>query len=316
MPTIKQILAHVLKVLLRIYFILASIVMIVWVGSFIYILVQETLPSRWETELAINGLYFGLAIPVYILTVILPISRRYHARVKERIDGEITAAGLDPDKVGAIVRTFRQRATGLRLASWFALFLTFIAIAVGLYLFAIAGTIASKDYSARAERAAQQQKEFQLGVDMTLRQYAYNQTYQSSEAAQALTELRKAIEEEAKTVNESVRALDPSEQKGNIPLYLLLSTISTRIGSVLLLIFLVQILISVYRYSVRLQAYYDARADALLLAHQDGAPELQQLVAIMSPERLGFGKPPATPTENMLEMIKVFTSGGKAAKDE
>ncbi len=46
-----------------------------------------------------------------------------------------------------------------------------------------------------------------------------------------------------------------------------ISTVATRVGALLLVFFLVQVLVPLYRYSMRLSGFYSSRADALLLVH-------------------------------------------------
>jgi len=129
-----------------------------------------------------------------------------------------------------------------------------------------------------------------------------------------IRDLAQVINERGNAIDASVDKLNESQERGNIALYLLISTISTRLGSVLLLIFLVQILISVYRYSVRLQSYYNARADALLIANSTDANELQQIIAALSPEGIHFGKMPASPSEHVFNTIKETVSTAKTIK--
>jgi hypothetical protein len=77
---------------------------------------------------------------------------------------------------------------------------------------------------------------------------------------------------------------------------LLIQTSVTRFGVVLILVFLVQILVSLYRYNMKLSAFYFGRADALVLFGR--LPNtLRALVDIISPDKLDFGKPPRTPAE-------------------
>jgi hypothetical protein len=94
------------------------------------------------------------------------------------------------------------------------------------------------------------------------------------------------------------------ESGTNERLFFFLSALSTRVGSVLMLIFLVQILLSVYRYSVRMISYYEARADALLLYGGSDAGQLQQFVTTLSAERIEFGKSPSSPAEQAIELVK------------
>ena len=86
---------------------------------------------------------------------------------------------------------------------------------------------------------------------------------------------------------------------------LLIQTSVTRFGVVLIIGFLVQILVNLYRYNTRLAAFYSSRHDALLLSKQSVG--LQNLVAIMSPDNLDFGKNPRTPAEEAASLLEAWS---------
>jgi cbb3-type cytochrome oxidase subunit 3 len=93
------------------------------------------------------------------------------------------------------------------------------------------------------------------------------------------------------------------------------SAIATRVGTIVLLLFLVRILVPLYRYNKRLSAYYDARVDALELAHsnrREGDSELElfeRLTPSLSPDHIDFSEAPASPTQEVLDFVRqVFTS--------
>lgn len=93
--------------------------------------------------------------------------------------------------------------------------------------------------------------------------------------------------------------------------FYLISTATTRLGIVVLLLFLVQILVPLYRYNTKLAAFYDARADALNLVSDDPSG-FEQIVNILSPDTVDFGKSPAAPTQQAFEFAKeVVTSQRK-----
>lgn len=85
---------------------------------------------------------------------------------------------------------------------------------------------------------------------------------------------------------------------------LLISSITTRITVSFLLVFLVQVLVNLYRYNVRLSAFYEARSDALLLAGDLGNATLERIAKLLSPDALDFGKMPDPPSKQMLQLLK------------
>ena len=70
--------------------------------------------------------------------------------------------------------------------------------------------------------------------------------------------------------------------------------------------FLLQLLVSLYRYNMRLAAYYDARGDALFLATQ-AKNGLHTLTDIFSPDNVDYGRSPSVSTKNIVEVVKSLT---------
>jgi hypothetical protein len=82
----------------------------------------------------------------------------------------------------------------------------------------------------------------------------------------------------------------------------------------LLMIFLAAILVVLYRYNMRLAAFYDARADALRLA--DKLPDLRfdELVTSLSPDSIDFGRMPKSPADQVVALAREIISAGKQLK--
>jgi hypothetical protein len=64
---------------------------------------------------------------------------------------------------------------------------------------------------------------------------------------------------------------------------------------------------SLYRYNIRLFAFYMARADALMMKGELGRVSLIALASSLTPG-VDFGKTPQTPTEQILELLRVAAS--------
>lgn len=85
------------------------------------------------------------------------------------------------------------------------------------------------------------------------------------------------------------------------------SALSTRVGAVVLLLFLVQILVPLYRYNIRLASFFDARADALEMYALYADIQLDKTQAfgrLLAPDGVEFGNPPATPAKQAFELAK------------
>jgi hypothetical protein len=90
----------------------------------------------------------------------------------------------------------------------------------------------------------------------------------------------------------------------------------TRFGGLTVILFLVAILIRLFRYAMRLAAFYDAPADALLLTERwpevgRDADLFMRIVAMLTPPAsIDFGRLPRTPEERIVDGI---TQVGKKA---
>jgi hypothetical protein len=94
-----------------------------------------------------------------------------------------------------------------------------------------------------------------------------------------------------------------------------ISTIATRAGAVLILMFLVQILVTLYRYNVRLVNFFDGRADALQLMNSEDEKKFQTLVGTIGGDTIEFGKVPKTPTEHAIVLATKILEVAQSKKE-
>jgi len=81
----------------------------------------------------------------------------------------------------------------------------------------------------------------------------------------------------------------------------------TRFGTIAFLIFVVVVLLRVYQYLMRLAAYYDSRADALLLmaiGTEKHAELLVKFSGVLGADKIDFGPPVKTPVDSIADAIK------------
>lgn len=88
------------------------------------------------------------------------------------------------------------------------------------------------------------------------------------------------------------------------------SSLVARLAVIALLIYLVNILVNLYRYNMRLAAFYQAQGNAIELAIASGADvramigsSFKELAAAQTPETVSFGARPAPPTETVLKTL-------------
>ncbi|MCX2454332.1 hypothetical protein OQX61_23885 [Pedobacter sp. PLR] len=81
--------------------------------------------------------------------------------------------------------------------------------------------------------------------------------------------------------------------------------ITIRIGSSILLIFLVQMLFKVFKYLLRVAAFYNAKADAIELNKMKPEIELEKLMELLTPEKYDIADlQQSSISDNIVEMIK------------
>jgi hypothetical protein len=93
------------------------------------------------------------------------------------------------------------------------------------------------------------------------------------------------------------------------------AVLAVRISVTIMLLFIIQILWSSYRYYARLAAFYSARADCLLLIishlhRDDGLPSVDDLIRLFSPT-FDFGKA-TSPTETTVDVARMLLDASKS----
>jgi hypothetical protein len=209
-------------------------------------------------------------------------------------------------QIESIVYALRERATRLRRASNVILGLVVLSVLLGFRVFASAGYITSRDQTAIVDRMADR------AVDDLGR--ATDALRDSRGVSQADIDMvkRGLAEVEAATKD---RAAAIREAGAGVNMMSVWSTISTRIASVLLLLFLVQILVTMYRYSIRLAAFYDARADILQLSPPFDSIQFTDIVKALSPDALDFGREPKSPAQYAIDLAKELIKGSRPSAE-
>ena len=108
-----------------------------------------------------------------------------------------------------------------------------------------------------------------------------------------------------------IKSADRPPKNENDLFLRLLQTSVTRFGLLAVIGFFVGILVSLYRYNVRLAAFYTARADLLrLMGAGTTVAEFSLLAAALTPT-LEFGKAPQPPIAQLTDLIKSAKDSGK-----
>lgn len=122
-------------------------------------------------------------------------------------------------------------------------------------------------------------------------------------------ELKAAQEKESDEIKkmrlelELKKAQLEQENSRNSGLIFTISSAVARIGAVLIALYLVQILLGLTRYHLRLADHLDACAHGLRFCPQDPM-KITTLVPVLSAAHVDFGKAPSTPIEKVLDVAK------------
>jgi hypothetical protein len=178
------------------------------------------------------------------------------------------------------IKLLRKRAKTLHKGAIVTIFLIILSLVAGIGVFVGAGWLTSREVSDVTGRG--------LASHLAIPSSGEQQTSWAN-LSNTVSELQDRIE------------IVGHQQFST---YALVSTVSTRVGAALILFFLVQILVSLYRYNAKLAAFYDSRADAILLAGDGDEQVLEKYVKMLSTENFDFGEPPNTPAEHLAEIAK------------
>ena len=83
-----------------------------------------------------------------------------------------------------------------------------------------------------------------------------------------------------------------------------IATSITRIGAVLLAVFMMQILLSFYRYYMRLTNFYGSKMVAARVLDEEDADGLNMFIESLSIDGIDFGKEPQPPIDKVIELLR------------
>src|SRR5689334_1672506 len=83
-----------------------------------------------------------------------------------------------------------------------------------------------------------------------------------------------------------------------------IGTCLVRAGSILLIVFGLRILISFYKYNVRMAAFADSLQQSISLVGVEDVAKLKDLAEIMNPNKIDFDKDPSLLPEDILNLVK------------
>lgn len=222
-----------------------------------------------------------------------------------RRESESPSASTDGNR-STVVARLRRQARALRLQSWVAILLVVASLGAGVSIFVLAGALTKQEDLQYTERLLTQM------LAATQRQAEVNRSW--AEGVATAGQILARVQVSARPQDSAIPSLPPPPDvfgrllpdENSTPR--MAATVATRIGAVLILIFLVQILVTMHRYTVRLAAFYDARADAIqLLGSVDGGA-LSVITQAMASEAIQFDVLPPSPASSAVDLAKEIVS--------
>jgi ribosomal protein S27AE len=233
---------------------------------------------------------------------------------------------MDSIPTRSIMLELHARAEGLRKVAGFIMFGIIGLVFIGIIIFLSAGYAAQQETTPITNDALNQVNEIGnslRGVRESLKRGLADDKDRSKLQTLAGADFDPnkirgtldQIQTFENTVNAKIGDLRKDQVDNKVVVPVLISSATQRIGIIVLLIFLLQILVPTYRYNLKLAAYYEARADALEILSKLPDHKLDNLILILSPDSLDFGKPITSPTDQVLEVVKEAMKSGRSAAD-
>lgn len=198
----------------------------------------------------------------------------------------------NPEHLRLTVVAMHERAHGLRLQSQVFLLLIVLVCSGGFALFYYAGAIASREYDQELSGFLEDARE-----DIDERIDGLNRGFEDITDALRYGEIDAQTAAAMMSVDREQFSLNVAAMK-DVPMQVglkmienndrLISSTAMRAGTIIVLIMLVKVFVSAYKYNQRLAGFYSARADVLTLSATEYPSDFDQLVRSLSPDGLEF----------------------------
>jgi hypothetical protein len=273
-----------------------------------------------------NGFQWFLDV-VFIIILILSVylaSRSKMYDIIERLfyqrDAARERSQLELEGVQALIRDIEGRVSRLQARSNLILVVIISALVSGLILIIFAGRLTTIDAESASNMSLLEDEISKVDSEISSinnkeGQLLHPQKSSSSDPVPVALTVDdigiKSLEAEKNVLNErrenGVTALKTTwDTEANVTNHdklkdtsYVTATFLTRIGILAILVFLVQILISLYKYNTRIVAFYVSRLDSLRIS-EGKVDEFRSLIELMTPINVDFGRDPRHPVEVLL----------------
>jgi|GEM_PF-1065388 hypothetical protein len=255
--------------------------------------------------LAYSSVRFALNLIVAFLAFGTFMGARMRAELREQADSgdegkpasEMSSHSRAADPVARVVSNLDIRISRLIRTSEVIYWTIIISLIAGVFLIIFAGSLSAWDttlgnITSRIEKLRSDIRPF---YDEETKDVKYGDDQRGK-----INTLDTLYEKAVLATIERANARPEGKSDVNWP-----STI-LRIGVIGMLVFLTQILISLYRYNSRLIAFYGSRRDALILADRQTLLNVgvEKLSIMLLPSNFDFGREPRHPLQEMIGFLR------------
>lgn len=229
---------------------------------------------------------------------------------------------MEDQQKSEIVSSLRVRASRFRQVAFVALGVSVALLIIAIYLFLYASELSFKDSvnllelkSIQIEQLNKQRTE--LNIELTKAQERYLSEIKGAgptglagmgPVSKQLQERMQYLEYQLKSMDEKLASEQSALSNGNrneISMSQVITTSITRFIVLGTVIFLVQILINLYKYNMRVAGHYEAIADALALSEKPiEAESFSDIAELISPNKIDFGTTPSSIFNQAIELSK------------
>lgn len=236
-------------------------------------------------------------------------------------EGKPTEPGeeiYDGPNVDHVIAFLRERVKNLRAAAMITMGLMAFAMVGGFVVFYAAGEIVARENLDSYQQAIGVQGSLQ-SAQTEFKKLAGSLQELEKEKTQEITAKLDQIESKITSITPVAQKIveaipDEQKRKSELNSHISIFSMITRVSAGIILIFLVQILVKMYRYNVRLAAFYEGRADALQLAANLNSASIERAAKLLGPESIDFGEMPEPPSKQVIELVKQL--GGLLVKKD
>lgn len=256
--------------------------------------------------------YRTLLVLSLLLSIVISSFVSLYSKHRDRISRyKVAIDSADPIK--RIEEKLREKSSYLRKLNIALLLMIISALMIGMYIFVSAEDLARSDHN---YESASRQVHSTYGdlsdLASSYERYIKNMSDQKNDSDNFqellelvdnnLVDMKDSIQQhkdQRDDLMNSFKAIKATKESS----FVFISAIINKVGSIVILLFFVQIIVNLYRYNAKLATFYESRADALGLVENLNGIKYEKLLTMVYPNSFGFDKNPNPPMKEIRKII-------------